>query len=314
MAESAPVDGPIGVVGTGVIGASWAGWFLARGFDVVATDPAEGAEARLRTAVEGLWPTVQRLGLASGASPDRLSFSADVTGAVADAAFVQESGPERLDVKRRLNAEIEASTGATTIIASSTSGLLISEIQAGTRHPERFVVGHPYNPPHLIPLVEVVGGAQTSEPTVAAALDFYATIGKMPIRLHRELRGHVANRLQVAVWREAFSLISKGVITVADLDTAMSNGPGLRWALFGPFLNLHASGGAGGIAAMLAHLGPAMRDWADDLGAFPSDDEFVDASVAGVAHELAGADFAELQARRDDVLIHLLSSKQASGL
>lgn len=314
MAEPQPVDGTIGVVGTGVIGASWAGCFLARGFDVVATDPAEGAEARLRTAVETLWPTVERLGLARGASLDRLSFSPDVAGAVADAAFVQESGPERLDVKRTLHAEIEASTGATTIIASSTSGLLISEMQAGTRHPERFVVGHPFNPPHLIPLVEVVGGRLTSESTVAAAMSFYAAIGKMPVRLRRELRGHVANRLQVAVWREAFSLISNGVISVADLDTAMSNGPGLRWALFGPFLNLHASGGAGGIAAMLAHLGPAMREWADDLGAFPLDDEFVDASVAGVESALAGADFADLQAHRDDVLIRLLHDKEAAGL
>lgn len=303
----------IGIVGTGQIGASWAAYFLSRGFEVAATDPAPGAEERLRAAVAAAWPALETIGLAEGASRDALSFSPDVAS-LAGAVFVQESGPENLDLKRVVNAQIEAAVAEDVVIASSTSGLLISEIQAGTEHPERFVVGHPYNPPHLIPLVEVVGGPLTSEATVQRAMEFYATIGKRPILLKKELRGHVANRLQVAVWREAFSLVESGVISVADLDVAMSEGPGLRWALLGPFLNLHASGGAAGIRHTLDHLGGAMREWAADLAEFPEDDSYMTAMAAGVDDELAGADFAELLQRRDAVLLRLLADKRDSGL
>lgn len=243
-----------------------------------------------------------------------LRFDSDLGTAVSGAVFVQESGPERLDVKRAVNALIEASIAPQTVIASSTSGLLISEIQAGTVHPERFVVGHPYNPPHIIPLVEVVGGPLTSETTVQHTMDFYASIGKRPIRLRKELRGHVANRLQVAVWREAFSLVAEGVISVEDLDTAMAEGPGLRWALLGPFLNLHASGGAGGITHTLEHLGQAMREWAADLSDFPETDDYIGVMAAGVAEELNGRDFDELIQRRDGVLLRLLGDKRRSGL
>lgn len=176
------------------------------------------------------------------------------------------------------------------------------------------MVGHPYNPPHLIPLVEVVGGPLTSEAAVQQAMDFYASIGKRPIRLRKELRGHVANRLQVAVWREAFSLVADGVISVEDLDTAMAEGPGLRWALLGPFLNLHASGGPGGITHTLEHLGQAMREWAADLSDFPQTDDYVGILAAGVEEELDGRDFDELIQRRDGVLLRLLADKRRSGL
>ncbi|CAN5148865.1 3-hydroxyacyl-CoA dehydrogenase NAD-binding domain-containing protein [soil metagenome] len=304
----------IAVVGTGQIGASWAAYFLAQGFAVSATDPGPGAEERLRAAVDLAWPALEVIGLAPGASREHLRFTPDAGEAVAGAVFVQESGPERLDVKHAVNAVIEASVGPDVIIASSTSGLLISEIRAGTAHPERFVVGHPYNPPHLIPLVEVVGGPLTSEDAVARAMEFYATIGKKPIRLRRELRGHVANRLQVAVWREAFALVQAGVISVADLDVAMSEGPGLRWALLGPFLNLHASGGPAGIQHTLEHLGGPMREWAADLGGFPADDGYIATMAEGVDEELDGRDFADLLARRDEVLLRLLADKRATGL
>jgi carnitine 3-dehydrogenase len=308
------ISGTIAVVGAGTIGASWAACFLANGYDVSATDPGPDAERLLRGYVDAAWPALERLGLAPGASPDRLAFSSDVGDAVRGAAFVQESGPERLEVKRGVNAAIEASVDDDVIIASSTSGLLISEIQAGTVHPGRFVVGHPYNPPHLIPLVEVVGGPETAEASIRRAMDFYASLGKRPIHLKRELRGHVANRLQAAVWREAFSLVSRGVISVEDLDTAMSEGPGLRWALTGPFMTLNSSGGPGGIAHTLDHLGPAIRAWADDLGDYPADEDYVPAVIQGVRDELWGVDFAELMAERDAALLELLASKREHGL
>ncbi|MES2170501.1 MAG: 3-hydroxyacyl-CoA dehydrogenase NAD-binding domain-containing protein [Actinomycetota bacterium] len=281
----------VAVIGAGTIGLSWARLFLDHGLDVVAYDPA-----------------------VPPGTHDQVEFAADVAGAVTGATFVQESGPERIELKRVLNAQIEAAVTASTIIASSTSGLLISDIQSGTVHPERFVVGHPYNPPHLMPLVEVVGGSLTSEATVDAAMAFYAMLGRRPIRVRRELRGHIANRLQAAVWREAFSLVATGAISVSDLDIAMSNGPGLRWALLGVFLNLEASGGAAGIAHTLDHLGPAIRDWADDLAAFPDDDDYVRPVIAGVADELAGKDMARILASRDELLTMLIAAKKDTGL
>jgi carnitine 3-dehydrogenase len=303
----------IAIVSTGVIGASWATHFLARGYQVSATDPAPGAEDRLRELVARNWPIVEKLGLADGASPDRLTFSADLAVAVRDAGFIQESGPERLDLKRDLFASIAAACPADSIIATSSSGLSVSEIQVGARHPERIVLGHPFNPPHLIPLVEVLGGKLTSEETVARTMAFYAEIGKKPIRLRKEVKGHVANRLQVALWQEAFSLVERGVASVADIDAAISNGPGLRWALLGPFLNLHASGGAAGIAHMQAHLGPAQREWAADLGRFPANDDYIEPLARGVEEELQGFDFAQTLRQRDELLIELIAAKSRSS-
>jgi len=236
--DSRPVS-VVAVVGSGVIGASWAGFFLARGLDVIAWDPASGAEKRVRAAVALHWPALERLGLSSGASLDRLRFAASPEQAVANAEFVQESGPERLDVKAELFRRLDTAAPPTVVLASSSSGLLPSGIQARCEHPERVVVGHPFNPPHLVPLVEVVGGRRTDPAVINRAIAFYAALGKRPIRLDRELPGHVANRLQAALWREAFHLIDRGVASVADIDAAIAHGPRLRWGLLGPFLNLH---------------------------------------------------------------------------
>ncbi|MBX2854804.1 MAG: 3-hydroxyacyl-CoA dehydrogenase [Rhodobacteraceae bacterium] len=300
----------IAVVSTGVIGAGWAVQFLAQGFDVVATDPAEGAEARLNAFVERNWPTVQKLGLKPGASPDRLSFTPDLGAAVAEADFIQENAPEKLDLKHSLFAKIEAAAPADAIIASSSSGLMVSDMQRGARRPERFVLGHPFNPPYLIPLVEVGGGEETSPSAVDDAMDCYARAGKKPIRINQEVKGHIANRLQVALWREAISLVEKGVASVADIDTAISHGPGLRWSLLGPFLNLHASGGAGGVSQVLKHLGPAQREWARDLGEYPETDDYIAPISAGVEAELDGHDFKETIAARDELLVNLLLAKR----
>src|SRR6185436_13462684 len=244
----------IAIVGTGVIGASWAAQYLARGFDVVATDPGPNAEVNLRKYVDDAWPGLTTIGLARGAARDRLSFTTDMKKALADADFVQENGPERPDFKMKLFADMDAATPVDSIIASSSSGITPSVMQSKCKHPERILVGHPFNPPHIIPLVEVVGGAKTSPEAIQRAIAFYDSIGKKPIHLHKELPGHVGNRLQAALYREVMYLIGEGVLSVADADDAVSWGPGLRWGVMGPSLQWHVGGGAGGINHFMEHL------------------------------------------------------------
>jgi len=303
----------VAVVGTGVIGASWTAYFLAQGLDVNATDPSPGAEERLRQAVAQHWPTLERFGLAAGASVDRLRFHDSLEDAVSVADFVQENGPERMDFKIELFRRMDAAAPPDAILASSSSGLAISGVQSGCAHPDRVVLGHPFNPPHLIPLVEVIGGELTSSDTIERTLAFYAAIGKRPIHVKREVKGHIANRLQAALWREAFHLVEQGVASVADIDTAIAHGPGLRWAVMGPFMNLHLSGGAGGIAHVLAHLGGPIEDWWKDLGA-PSMTPALQAQVSeGVAQELGARRTAELEAARDTLLLNLIRAKADTG-
>jgi 3-hydroxyacyl-CoA dehydrogenase len=249
------------------------------------------------------------MGLVEGASRSRLRFDPEIRRAVAGCAFIQENGPERVDVKRDLLAKISAAVPSDSLIATSSSGILISDIQDAAAYPERVLPGHPFNPPHLIPLVEVVGGRQTSEDAIKKALTFYESIGKKPTHIRREVKGHVANRLQAALWREAFHLVEQRIASVEDVDTAIAQGPGLRWALLGPFLNLHLSGGAGGIAHVLEHLGPPMESWWHDLGNPTLSEELNEAVARGVAEELRGADFAHLANHRDDLLLALLQLK-----
>jgi carnitine 3-dehydrogenase len=302
----------IAIVGTGTIGASWAALCLARGYDVAATDPAPGAEDFLRRFVTNAWPTLQALGwVADGASPERLRFHADVSAAVEGAAFVQENGPEREDVKLDLFARIDAAAPADTVIASSTSGLLVSRISARCRHPERSVIGHPFNPPHLIPLVEVVGGAQTSEAAISRAMEFYRALGKRPIHIKKEVRGHVANRLQAALWREAIHLVAEGVVSVADADAAIAYGPGLRWALMGPHLTFHLAGGEGGMTHFMHHLAPAVQSWMDELGTPRLTPDVQKTIIDGVAEEAGSRSIADLQRWRDRKLIEILKISDA---
>jgi carnitine 3-dehydrogenase len=237
----------IAIVGTGVIGASWAAQYLARGLDVVATDPGPDAETKLRKYVDDAWPALTAIGLAKGASRERLSFTTDMAGALSQADLVQENGPERPDFKMKLFADMDDAAPPDSLIASSSSGITPSVMQSKCKRPERILVGHPFNPPHLIPLVEVVGGTKTSPEALQQAMRFYASIGKRPILLRKEMPGHVANRLQLALYREVLHLIDQDVLDVADADAAVSWGPGLRWAVMGPSLQYHVSGGAGGI-------------------------------------------------------------------
>jgi len=296
----------IAIVGTGTIGAGWATHYLARGFDVVATDPAPGAETALRAYVEAAWAAVTTLGLSPGASPDRLAFTADMGDAVAGADFVQENAPERPEFKVKLFAAIDEGTPPDAIIASSSSGITMSVIQAGCRHPERTVIGHPFNPPHLIPLVEVVGGRKTAPEVIEAAMSFYAAIGKRPIHLKKELPGHVANRLQAALYREVVSLIEQDVLDVADADDAVSWGPGLRWGVMGPNLLWHLGGGEGGIRHFMDHLmGPMADGMWPTLGHPQMTPELEQKIIDGVLDEADGHSIDELAAQRDAMLLAL---------
>ena len=299
----------VALVGAGVIGASWATLFLAKGLDVIATDTADGAEAKLRAIVARQWAAMETLGLAPGASQSRLTFTTSLEEAVRDADFIQESGPERLEIKRDLYHRMDEAARPDVVIATSSSGILISEVQTACRHPERVLVGHPFNPPHLIPLVEVVGGKAASEAAIATAMAFYAAVGKRPIHLKKEVKGHVANRLQAALWREAFSLVHEGVATVADIDTAIAHGPGLRWALLGPFMNLHLSGGVGGLEYVLDHLGPPIESWWADMREVTIDDALKAELVAGGDEELAGKSMEVITQDRDRVLLELMRLK-----
>ena len=304
MSFNQPVSN-VAIVGTGTIGASWATHYLARGFDVVATDPAPGAETRLRSYVQEAWDTASELGLAAGASVDRLSFSADVREAVSAAAFVQENGPERLDLKVKLFAEIDDATPPDALIASSSSGITMSQIQTQCRHPERTVIGHPFNPPHLIPLVEVVGGEKTAPGAIQAAIAFYASIGKRPVHLKKELPGHVANRLQAALYREIVHLIDQDVLDVSASDDAVSWGPGLRWGVMGPSLLWHLGGGEGGIQHFMDTLMSPMEAMWATLGNPTLTPELKQKIVDGVLEEAEGRSVDELGAQRDSMLLGL---------
>ena len=296
----------IAIVGTGVIGASWAAEYLAHGFDVVATDPAPNAETNLRKYVDSAWPALTAMGLSPKASRDRLSFTLDMKTAVSGADLVQENGPERPDFKIKLFADIDAATPVDSIIASSSSGITVSVMQSACKHPERCVIGHPFNPPHMIPLVEVVGGEKTSAETVERAIEFYASIGKKPIHLRKEVVGHVANRLQAALYREVVNLIHLGVLDVADADTAVSWGPGLRWGVMGPNMLFHLGGGAGGIQHFMDHLSGPLASWWKDLGSFSEwPDGSKQAVIEGVLQEADGRTLDQLAETRDEVLLGL---------
>jgi carnitine 3-dehydrogenase len=300
----------IALVGAGVIGNAWAAHLLAHGREVSVTDPDPSAEARLRRDVRRAVPVLQSLGLTTHGWEQRLRFTPDLEAAVDGADFVQENGPERLDVKAALFGELDSLVPADVVVASSSSSMLPSRLASlCARHPERVVVGHPFNPVYLIPLVEVVGGPDTPAEVVDAAMAFYAAVGKRPVHVRQEVPGHLANRLQAALWREAYSLVERGVATVADVDQAIAHGPGLRWALLGPVANQHLSGGDGGLAHILEHLGPPTQELMDDLGAPQLTPALAKALVAGVDEELAGLDLTTLAAERDALLVGLLTAK-----
>jgi 3-hydroxyacyl-CoA dehydrogenase len=297
----------IAIVGTGVIGASWAALFLAHRLEVIATDPAPNAEESLRAYIDNAWPALEQLGLSSDASKKRLSFTTKLSDALEGVDLVQENGPERLDFKIKLFADMDALTPETTILASSSSGIPIGVSQSQCKHPERCVIGHPFNPPHLIPLVEVIGGEKTSAATIERSMAFYASIGKRPIHVKKEVIGHVANRLQAAIYREIVYLIDQGVLSVTDADAAVSWGPGLRWGLMGPNLLFHLAGGQGGIQHFMEHLAGPMTTWWKDLGNPEFTPELKQKIIQGVLAEAGNQSINDLAEERDKLLLGLLA-------
>jgi carnitine 3-dehydrogenase len=296
----------VACVGSGVIGGGWVAYFLARGFRVRAWDPAPDAEARLRTIVVAAWPALTELGLADDAAVDNLTVDDELGTAVGAADYVQESAPEQLDLKRRLLADIAAATGEQVVVGSSTSGYGMTEMAAGTASAHRLVVAHPFNPPYLIPLVEVVGGERTAPDVVKWTAEFFRHIGKSVITLDREVPGFIANRLQEALWREALHMVANGEATVEQIDASITEGPGLRWAFHGPMLTFHLAGGPGGMAHMLDHFGPSLHAPWTRLAAPELTPELRDAVVRGCAEEAGSRTIADLVRERDRRLVDLL--------
>jgi 3-hydroxyacyl-CoA dehydrogenase len=296
----------IAIVGTGLIGASWTAQYLACGFDVVATDPAPNAEANLRKFVDEAWKSLIAIGLSPGARRDRLSFSSNMEQALAKADFVQENGPERPDFKIKLFADMDDATPPDSIIASSSSGLTMDVIQSKCKRPERCLIGHPFNPPHIVPLVEVVGGAKTSPEAIVRAMAFYSEIGKQPIHLRKALPGHVANRLQAALYREVLYLIQEDVLSVEDADVAVSYGPGLRWACMGPSLQWHVGGGPGGIQHFMEHLMGPLTGLMKNLGNPDVTEALKRTILEAVLRESGDRSVDQLAQQENDVLVALL--------
>ena len=303
----------VAVVGTGIIGASWAAYFLSRGLEVSATDPAPSGRDTLYSLLDRVWPELTAPGSASEVPQDRLTFTSDMAEALRGAEWVQENGPERLELKKRLFADMDRLATPETILATSSSGLFISEIQADCKNPERCITGHPFNPPHLIPVVEVAGGDRTSPEVLASAMEFYRHIGKRPIQLLKEVKGHVANRLQAALWRECVSLVATGVISVSDIDELVCWSLGPRWAVMGPNLLFHLGGGQGGMDHFLDHLAVSLSTWWDDLGKPELTPKVRSTLVSGVLKEADGRSIQELEARRDRMLKAVLAIQGRMG-
>lgn len=296
----------IAVLGAGTIGASWAAWFLSRGIGVTVHDPNPAAEAYVRRYIAEAWPTLARLGMGPGADPEAWTFTTDPAEAVRGAQFVQENAPERDNIKRALYAAIEPALADDAILASSSSGLIMSALQQGFRAAPRMAIGHPFNPPHLIPLIEVVGGRDTAPETIAWCMAFYAAIGKRPIHLRKEAPGHLANRLQAALYREAVSAVASGLASVEDVDTAITAGPGLRWAIMGPHMTFHLGGGEGGMAHMLAQFRPVFEGWWASMGTPELTEALCARIIEGVRVEAGGRSVRDLAAERDALLVEIM--------
>lgn len=295
-------------LGVGVIGSGWVSRALAHGLDVVAWDPAPGAEEQLRKNVANAWPALERVGLAEGASKGRLRFVETVEECVADADFIQESAPEREDLKLSLHERVTKAAKPEAIIASSTSGLLPTDFYARAKDPSRCIVGHPFNPVYLLPLVEVLGGEQTSEETLKAASTFYESIGMRPLRVRKEVPGFIADRLLEALWREALHLVNEGVATTGEIDDAIRFGAGIRWSFMGTFLTYTLAGGEAGMRHFMQQFGPALELPWTKLVAPKLTDELIDRVVEGTTEQQGSHSIKQLERYRDDCITSVLTA------
>lgn len=304
----------VAIIGTGVIGAGWASRCLAWGLDVIAWDPGKDAEKKMRAAVANAWPALARLGLAPGASPKKLRFAASIAEAVKGADFIQESAPERIELKQKLHREVTQHAKPTALIASSSSGLLPSEIQEGCTNPGRILIGHPFNPVYLLPLVELVGGKQTTPDTIERAREFYTSIGMHALHVRKEIDGYLGDRLQEAMWREILHLVNDGIATTKELDESIAYGPGLRWSFWGMNQVYHLAGGEEGMRHMLEQFGPALKLPWTKLVAPELTDELIDRMVEGTAEQAAGRPIKELEQLRDNCLIAVMQALRPYGV
>ena len=301
----------VAVIGAGVIGASWTSLFLAAGLRVRVYDPADSNGDNLRQYIDNAWSALQSLELTGCGNPDNFTMHTTAAEAVEGAQFVQESVPERLDVKHSLYREIEPVLLPDAIVASSASGLLVREMQQGWKDPSRFILGHPFNPPHLIPLVELLANDKTASGVLEIAESFYQSVGKITIRVNKEVPAHVANRLQAAVWREAISLVENGVASVEDVDKAMWAGPGLRWAAMGPHMLFHLGAGDGGLEEFCHRYSDSFHRWWDDLDEVRLTPELALRLSEGVQSESGSLSTNELAARRDQLVVSYLRGRKS---
>lgn len=305
----------IGVVGVGVIGASWTALFLYKGFKVKVYDPYPIDEELFKKRIQANLKDLSDLDLQTQSSHSlqdilsNLELHNNLKDAVADVDFIQENAPERLDLKQKLYQDITSYCPEKTLIASSSSGLKVSDFQKEAAHPERILLGHPFNPPHLLPLVEIVGGNLTDPQFLKHASEFYQGLGKHPIILNKEVKGHVANRLQAALWREAFSLVKEGVCSAEDVDIAITSGPGLRWALFGPYINMELANQKG-FKEAIHHLGPPMTEWWNDMQAFQHSEETTELLEEQTKELLTHYKDVDLYQKRDKGLVDILKLRQ----
>lgn len=295
-------------LGSGVIGSGWVARALANGLDVVAWDPAPGAEEALRKRIANAWPALEQQGLKPGAAQSRLRFVATIEECVRDADFIQESAPERLELKLDLHGKISAAAKPDALIASSTSGLLPSEFYESSRHPQRCVVGHPFNPVYLLPLVEIVGGRNTAPEAIEAAKQVYSALGMQPLHVRKEVPGFIADRLLEALWREALHLVNDGVATTGEIDDAIRFGAGLRWSFMGTFLTYTLAGGDAGMRHFMAQFGPALQLPWTYLPAPELTEELIDAVVDGTSVQRGERSIAALERYRDDCLLAVLDA------
>ena len=296
----------IAVVGTGVIGTGWTARFLARGHRVKAWDPANGFAVRLKADIERLWPTLERSGRSDTASTENLTCVTELAEACSDAELIQESAPENLDIKRDIHAKLNSVCNKHSIIASSSSGLLPTDIQSVHDHPERMLIGHPFNPVYLLPLIEIVPGQHTSATNIDSAKRFYASLKMHPLVVRKEIEGYLSDRLQEALWREVLHLVNDGIATTEELDDAITYGPGLRWAIMGTCLTFHLAGGAGGMRHMLEQFGPALKLPWTHVEAPELNDELINRMVEGTQQQAAGRSIESLEKLRDDCLIDVM--------
>ena len=298
----------VAIIGTGVIGTGWAARLLANGHKVQAWDPAADFASRLEAEITRLWPTLEKAGITNDANPSNLLCADSLETACHGADFIQESVPENIDIKREVHKKIEVNCSIDAIIASSSSGLLPTDIQTIYQQPERLLIGHPFNPVYLLPLVELVPGAQTSSQTMQVAKTHYESIGMYPLVLEKEIEGYLSDRLQEALWREALHLVNDGVATTKQLDDAIIYGPGLRWAIMGTCLTFHLAGGQGGMRHMLEQFGPALKLPWTHLVAPELNDQLIDRMVNGTAEQADGQSIETLETLRDNCLIEIMNA------